>query len=129
MAFPHIRDRLQRDMQQAFDPSPRAPAAASRRWTSGALPRPSRSMPLRRALTDALEVSPDRNVLTIDGTRSPLAPEPHRNAAIHINERFEGPFRRVIPCPKMHPTTYRDGVLRITVQRRASTQPRRIATP
>jgi len=51
---------------------------------------------------------------------------------VHINERFEGAFRRVMTLPEdADPDAVNarmsDGVLHITVQRRASAQPRRIA--
>ena len=52
--------------------------------------------------------------------------------AVHINERFDGAFRRVVSLPQdVDPNgvsaDYRDGVLRVTVKRLASSQPRRIA--
>ena len=50
---------------------------------------------------------------------------------MHINERLAGRFRRVISLPddadpEAITAKYRDGVLQITVQRRAAAQPRRI---
>ena len=53
-------------------------------------------------------------------------------ATAHINERFDGRFRRAITLPDdADPDAVnaqlRDGVLHISVQRRASAQPRRIA--
>ena len=50
---------------------------------------------------------------------------------MHINERFEGSFRRVLTLPDdadpdAVDAKYRDGVLHISIQRRASAQPRRI---
>ncbi len=49
----------------------------------------------------------------------------------HINERFEGRFRRVVSLPDdLDPSavnaSYRDGVLHVSVRRRESAQPRRI---
>ena len=50
---------------------------------------------------------------------------------MHINERFAGSFRRVLSLPDdADPdgvtADYRDGVLHVSVKRRASAQPRRI---
>ena len=86
---------------------------------------------------DALEITLDRGLLTIAGMRKSALPGPDHSqggnqSAVHINERFEGEFRRVISLPENADpdaieARYRDGVLQITVQRRASAQPRRIA--
>jgi HSP20 family protein len=51
---------------------------------------------------------------------------------VHINERFDGAFRRVVSLPQdVDPNgvsaDYRDGVLHVTVKRLESSQPRRIA--
>jgi HSP20 family protein len=50
---------------------------------------------------------------------------------VRINERFEGAFRRMLSLPEdadpeAVEAKYRDGVLHITVQRRASAQLRPI---
>lgn len=81
----------------------------------------------------ALEVNLERGVLTIAGERmaSPPASE-QQQAAVHVNERFDGRFRRVVNLPDdMDPdgvsARYADGLLHITVKRRESAQPRRIA--
>jgi HSP20 family protein len=72
----------------------------------------------------------DKGVLTIAGERKlPTVPE---QANVHIDERFEGRFRRVISLPDdIDPAaieaSYRDGVLHISVSRRAAAQPRRIS--
>lgn len=127
-------DRLQRDMQQAFDPSPsiRGLGRGFPALNIGATPKSIEIYAFAPGMDpSALEVSLDRGVLTIAGKRSPL-PKQEQSAAVHINERFEGPFRRVMALsedadPDALSATYRDGVLRITIQRRVSTQPRRIA--
>jgi len=79
-----------------------------------------------------LEVNLERGLLTISGERKSALPEEGDKAAVHINERFEGAFRRVMTLPEdADPdavnASMSDGVLHITVQRRASAQPRRIA--
>ena len=79
-----------------------------------------------------LEVNLERGLLSIAGERkSPLA-SADAKATAHINERFDGRFRRAITLPDdADPDAVnaqlRDGVLHISVQRRASAQPRRIA--
>ncbi|WP_353506243.1 Hsp20/alpha crystallin family protein [Variovorax brevis] len=130
-------DRLQRDMQQALDPSP------SIRGLGRGFPRPERrgnapdfGDPGFRSRPGAgcAGVTLDRGILPIAGNREPLRPNDGNNegsAAVHISERFDGPFRRAIAHsddadPDALSATYRDGVLRITIQCRASSQPRRI---
>ena len=50
---------------------------------------------------------------------------------MHINERFQGKFQRVVSLPDdADPNgvsaSYRDGILHIQVKRREESQPRRI---
>jgi HSP20 family protein len=59
-----------------------------------------------------------------------LPPKGER-ASVYANERFSGPFRRVVSLPEdADPSrveaSYRDGVLRISVAKRESSLPRRI---
>ncbi|SFN22045.1 Hsp20/alpha crystallin family protein [Variovorax sp. OV329] len=124
-------DRLQRDMQQALDPtsSIRGLGRGFPALNVGGTPESLEIYAFAPGLDpDALEVNLDRGILTIAGQRSPSFSE---DAAVHINERFDGHFRRVVALsedadPDKLQATYRDGVLRITVQRRAASQPRRI---
>ena len=51
---------------------------------------------------------------------------------MHIDERFAGRFRRVVSLPEdvnaaNVQARYRDGVLHISIARKAAAQPRRIA--
>jgi HSP20 family protein len=128
-------DRLQRQLQQSFDYSP-----SIRGFARGAFP------PINIARTpDSLEVyafAPgldpvlldvqlEKGVLTIAGERSRAAPADD-NAAVHIDERFEGRFRRVVSLPDdIDPNAvtanYRNGLLHITVRRNEASQPRRIS--
>lgn len=127
-------DRLQRDMQQALDPSPsiRGLGRGFPALNVGGTPQTLEIYAFAPGLDpEALEVTLDRSVLTIAGKRDPLQVENERDVAVHISERFDGPFRRVLALsedadPDALTATYRDGVLHITVQRRASSQPRRI---
>ena len=85
---------------------------------------------------DKLEVSIDKGLLTIAGKRAPqdAIDNGGREAQEHCyaNERFSGRFKRVVSLPEdADPqgvtARYVDGVLRITVQRRADTLPKRIS--
>ena len=78
-----------------------------------------------------LEVSVDKGLLTIAGNRQGGVPEPSDKTSVFANERFDGPFKRVISLPEDADTarveaTYRNGVLRIIVPKRESAKPRRI---
>jgi HSP20 family protein len=77
-----------------------------------------------------IDVNIDRGVLTIEGERAADLPGDDKSA-VHINERFAGRFRRVVSLPDdVDPSaveaSYRDGVLRLSIRRRESAQPRRI---
>ncbi len=71
-------------------------------------------------------------MLTVAGERRASLPESgDAKTTLHLNERFAGRFRRVVSLPDdIDPNAvtadYRDGVLHVSVQRRASAQPRRI---
>jgi HSP20 family protein len=77
-----------------------------------------------------LDVQIEKGVLTVAGERKPeVIPE---KATVHIDERFAGRFRRVVSLPEDVDAAnvqarYRDGVLHISIARKAATQPRRIA--
>jgi HSP20 family protein len=80
----------------------------------------------------SIEVNLDRGVLTVSGERASALPaRSDEKSTLHLNERFAGRFRRVVSLPDdIDPNAvqadYRDGVLHVSVQRRASAQPRRI---
>lgn len=129
-------DRLQRDMQQAFDLSPTIRGYGSNGFPAlnvGATPQALEIFAFAPGVDPAtLEINLERGLMTIAGERKSLLPDAQAKAAVHINERFEGPFRRVLTLPddadpEAVEARLRDGVLRITVRRRASSQPRRIA--
>jgi HSP20 family protein len=76
-----------------------------------------------------LEVQVEKGVLTIAGER-PAAALPEK-ATRHIDERFTGRFRRVVTLPddadpEAVEAKYRDGVLHLSIARKAAAQPRRI---
>jgi HSP20 family protein len=131
-------DRLQREMQQAFDLSPSIRGFGRGGFPAlnvGGTPQTVEVYAFAPGVDPStLEVSLDRGILTIAGERMATLSEATRDAksTVHINERFVGTFRRVLSLPDdadpdAIEAKYRDGVLRITIQRRASAQPRRIA--
>ena len=80
----------------------------------------------------ALQVTVDRGLLVIAGERRPDGPQGDREgASVYAQERFAGPFRRVVSLPddadpaKIE-ARYSDGILRISVAKRESSKPRRI---
>jgi len=79
-----------------------------------------------------VEVVLDRGVLTIAGERPPTLPEGENGkTSVYSRERVGGRFRRALSLPDdLDPAqvqaSYRDGVLRVSIARRASAQPRRI---
>lgn len=80
----------------------------------------------------SLDVSLDRGVLSISGERRSELPGRDEKASVHIDERFAGRFRRVVSLPEdidadTMSAAYNDGVLHVSVKRRASALPRRIA--
>ena len=129
-------DRLQRDMQQAFDLSPTIRGIGRNGFPAlnvGSTPQSIEVFAFAPGIEPSkLEVNLERGLLTIAGERKADLPRPEDQAAVHINERFEGSFRRVLTLPDdadpdAVEAKYRDGVLQISIQRRASAQPRRIA--
>lgn len=75
-----------------------------------------------------LDISIQQNLLTVAGERTVEIPE---NAEYYRQERFSGPFRRVIALPEdVDPdkvdARYVNGILQISVQRREAARPRQI---
>lgn len=81
----------------------------------------------------SLDIQLDRGVLSIAGERKASTPAASdEKSTLHLNERFTGRFRRVVSMPDdIDPASvaaeYRDGVLRVSAQRKAAAQPRRIS--
>lgn len=80
---------------------------------------------------DSLQLTVDCGLLVISGERKSQVPEPADSTSIYAQERFVGNFRRVVNLPEdadpaKVDASYRDGILRITVAKRASSKPRRI---
>ena len=128
-------DRLQRQMQQAFDATPSIRGFGRGGFPAlnvGSTPTSVEIYAFAPGLDPAgIDVSIERGVLSITGERAANLPPRDEKSAVHIDERFAGPFRRVVSLPDdVDPgsvtANYRDGVLRISVGRRESAQPRRI---
>lgn len=78
-----------------------------------------------------LEITVDRGLLVIAGERKSDLPPQDQRTVLYANERFTGPFRRVVSLPEdadpaRVDASYRDGVLRVSVAKRESSLPRRI---
>lgn len=78
-----------------------------------------------------VEITLDRGVLTVSGQRQSDIQWDNDKINVYGNERFAGSFRRAISLPEdVDPTkveaSYRDGVLRISANRRESALPQRI---
>jgi HSP20 family protein len=129
-------DRLQREMQQAFETGPSIRGNAYGGFPAlnvGGTPQSMELYAFAPGLDPAsIEVNLERGVLTISGERAPDLPSQEEKISIHINERFAGRFRRVVSLPEddVNPSgvsaEYRDGVLHVSIQRRKAAQPRRI---
>jgi HSP20 family protein len=126
-------DRLQREVQQAFDMSPNI-RGTSRGFPAMNVGGTERSVEIYAFAPGVdpatLDVQIEKGVLTVGGERK--RPEIAEKATVHIDERFGGRFRRVVAlpdavAPDSGRASYRDGVLRVSVARREASQPRRIA--
>lgn len=128
-------DRLQREVQQAFDLSPSIRGFGRGGYPAlnvGGTPQSVEIYAFAPGLDPAtLDVNLDKGVLAISGERKVNLPTQDAKSAVHINERFAGRFRRVVSLPDdIDPNavtaSYRDGVLQVSIKRRESAQPRRI---
>jgi len=129
-------DRLQRELQQAFEFSPSIRGLGRGGFPAlnvGGTPQTVEIYAFAPGLDPAtVEVGLDRGVLTIAGERKAKLPAEREKATVHINERFAGRFRRVVSLPDdINPdavsANYRDGVLHVSIKRRESATPRRIS--
>jgi HSP20 family protein len=129
-------DRLQRQMQQAFEFSP-----SIRGFTRGGFPALNIGTTAGSAEIYAfapgldpatIEVTLERGVLSISGERKGDSPNWDAKASVHIKERFAGRFHRVVTLsddldPNAVSASYRDGVLHVSIKRSAQAQPRRVS--
>jgi HSP20 family protein len=128
-------DRLQRDLSGGFQPSPSIRGLGRGGYPAlnvGSTPTSVEIYAFAPGLDPAsIDVNLDRGVLTLAGERKAALPGSDEKTTLHLNERFSGRFRRVVSLsddvdPNAVSAAYRDGVLHVSVQRRAATQPRRI---
>ena len=124
---------LQREMQQAFHLSPSIRGIARGGFPAmnvGGTPQSVDIFAFAPGIDPAtLDVQIEKGVLTVAGERK--RDLPGEEATVHIDERFDGRFRRVVTLPddvdaNAVDAKYRDGVLRISIGRKQSAQPRRI---
>jgi HSP20 family protein len=78
-----------------------------------------------------IDVTLDRGVLRISGERAPSVPEGRDDVTVYAQERGAGRFTRAVSLPDdvdaaQVNANYRDGVLRVSIARRESAQPKRI---
>lgn len=127
-------DRLQRDLGGALETSPTIRGLGRGGFPAlnvGSTPTAVEIWAFAPGMDPAtIEVHLDRGVLSLAGERRGLAPSDEKTT-LHVNERFAGRYRRVISLPDdIDPDAvaadYRDGVLHVSVQRKAAAQPRRI---
>ncbi|WP_291993211.1 Hsp20/alpha crystallin family protein [Candidatus Accumulibacter sp. ACC003] len=126
-------DRLQREMQQGFRVSPSIRGVARGGFPAMNVGGTASSVEVYAFAPGidpaTLDVQIEKGVLTVAGERQ--LEQPGEKASVHIDERFAGRFRRVVTLPDdIDPSAvearYRDGVLRISIGRKADTQARRI---
>lgn len=129
-------DRLQREIQQAFDVSPSIRGLARGGFPAmnvGSTPRSVEIYAFAPGLDPAsIEVQLEKGVLTISGERKSDLPGSDAKATVHIDERFAGRFRRVLTLPddadpNAVQASYRDGVLHVSIRRVEAALPRRIS--
>src|SRR5580765_77265 len=130
-------ERLQREMRESFDLSPSIRGLGRGGFPAinvGGTPQSVEIFAFAPGLDPAtVEVNLDRGVLSIAGERKAELPaDDGGKAAVHINERFSGRFRRIVSLsddvdPNGVSADYRDGVLHISAKRRESARSRRIA--
>ena len=129
-------DRLQREVQQAFELSPSIRGLGRGGFPAmnvGSTPGSVEVYAFAPGLDPAsLDVQIEKGVLTLAGERKSDLPGRDEKATVHIDERFAGRFRRVVTLPDdIDPNAvearYRDGVLHVSLKRLAAARPRRLA--
>jgi len=128
-------DRLQRQVQRAFEFSPSIRGFARGGFPALNVASTPRSVEIYGFAPGlepkSIEVQLERGVLSIAGERKPSLPDARERATVHVNERFAGRFHRVITLsddldPNEVRAAYREGVLHVSIKRLESAQPRRI---
>ncbi|MAS40627.1 MAG: heat-shock protein Hsp20 [Porticoccaceae bacterium] len=129
-------ERLHRELQQAFEGGPSIRGATLGGFPAVNVGSTPHSIELYAYLPGlepgSIEVDLERGTLSISGERAASLPQNGEKSVVHINERFAGRFRRAVSLPDdIDPegvsADYRDGVLHVSVKRRAEALPRRIS--
>jgi HSP20 family protein len=127
--------RLQNSFDQTFRPGSNIRALAGASFpvlNVGSTPETVEVMALAPGLDPAaVQLTIDRGLLIISGDRDPLLPQGGQGVSLYAQERYSGPFRRVISLPDdVDPSkvdaSYKDGILRVTLSKRETSKPRRI---
>ena len=127
-------DRVRREVQSLFGqiPSIRGVGGGNPSLNVGTTPESMEIYAFAPGLDPAkINVDIERGVLTLSGEREPDLPSENAQAALHVNERSSGRFSRAISLPddldaNQVAAKYADGVLQVSIKRRASSQPRRV---
>ena len=128
-------ERLHRELQQTFEGGPSIRGVGRGGFPAvnvGSTPQSIELYVYAAGLDPSgIEVNLERGTLTVSGERAASLPANGDKAVVHINERFAGRFRRAVSLPDdIDPegitADYRDGVLHVSVKRRAEALPRRI---
>ena len=128
-------DRLQRELQQSYDLSPNIRGFARGGFPAinvGGTPQSVEIFAFAPGVDPAsIDLQLEKGVLTIAGERKAELPAPDAKTTVHIDERFSGRFRRVVALPDdIDPEAVQaacaDGVLHVSIARKAAAQPRRI---
>lgn len=125
-------ERMQRELDSSLGQSPsiRGVARGYPAMNVGTTPKSVEVYAFAPGVSpDSLDVQIEKGVLTISGERN--EDKIPAGATVHIEERFAGRFRRVVSLPDdIDPysvtANYRDGVLHISVARKAAAQPYRV---
>jgi HSP20 family protein len=127
-------DRVRREVQSLFGqvPSIRGVGRGYPALNVGTTPESMEIYAFAPGLDPAkIDVNIERGVLTLSGERPSDLPSDSAQALLHVNERSTGRFSRAISLPddldsNQVAAKYADGVLHVSVKRRASSQPRRV---
>lgn len=128
-------ERLHRELQQAFEGGPSIRGATLGGFPALNVGSTPQSIELYAYVPGlepgSIEVDLERGTLSIAGERASSLPQDDKSV-VHINQRFAGRFRRAVSLPDdIDPdgvsADYRNGVLHVSVKRRAEAMPRRIS--
>jgi len=128
-------DRLQREVQQAFEFSPSIRGIGRRGYPAlnvGGTHQSVEVYAFAAGLDPAtIDVKLEKGVLSISGERKAQLPAINEKASVHVNERFAGRFHRVVTLtddldPSAVQARYRDGVLHVSIKREEAAKPRKI---